>query len=132
MSLVLNFGNLKNCKYHKKLIHFNHQANLNSFQGTRKLYFMHYSCVVIILFNTGFKKSVFSGDSFGKLVFLSFWAFCVFCLFCVEFDLGFINFLTARNNYLQSSRCQVLCIFVLVYLNQFVKTDTHHINITNI
>ena len=72
MSLVLNFGNLKNCKYHKKLIHFNHQANLNSFQGTRKLYFMHYSCVIIILFNTGFKKSVFSGDSFGKLVFLSF------------------------------------------------------------
>ena len=42
-----------------------------------KLYFMHYSCVVIILFGTGLHKSVFSAYFFGKLGFcLSvFWFF---------------------------------------------------------
>ena len=32
------------------------------------MYFTHYSCVVIILFNTGLYKSAFSTDSLGKLV----------------------------------------------------------------
>ena len=38
-------------------------------KGAMELYFMHYSCVDIILFITGLYKSAFSTDSFGKLVF---------------------------------------------------------------
>ena len=39
------------------------------FKGATKSYFTHYSCLVIILFNTGLCKSVFSTISIGKLVF---------------------------------------------------------------
>ena len=57
-------------------------------KGATKLYFTHYSCVVIVLFNTGLYKSVFSTYSFGRQVFLSFCAFSV----CFEFKVIFINF----------------------------------------
>ena len=72
------------------------QFNQNSFsfvvlKGATELYFTHYSCVVIILFNSGLYKSAFFTDSFGKLVFLC--TFCVFYLFCVELDAIFINFI---------------------------------------
>ena len=50
-------------------------CQLFTLQGAMKLYFTHYSCVVIILFNTGLYKSVFSIDSFGRL------AFCLSALF---------------------------------------------------
>ena len=76
-------------------------------KGVTKLYSTHYSCVVIILFNSSC-KSAFCTDSFGKLAFLSFWAFCVFCLLCIKFD---VSFLTLHNNYLHSTTCQVLCVF---------------------
>ena len=64
------------------------------FKGATKLFFMHYSCVVIILlflfYFTGLHKSVFSNYSFGKLV------FCLSALFvfssCSEFDVIFINY----------------------------------------
>ena len=39
------------------------------FKGATKLYFTHYSCVVIILFYTGLCRSPFSTISFRKLVF---------------------------------------------------------------
>ena len=38
-------------------------------KGATKLFFMHYSWVVIILFNTGLYKLPFSIDSFEKLAF---------------------------------------------------------------
>ena len=38
-------------------------------KGATKSYFTHYSCVIIILFNTGLCRSIFSTISFGKLVF---------------------------------------------------------------
>ena len=38
-------------------------------QEATRLYFKHYSCVVIILFNTGLYKSAYSTYSFGKLTF---------------------------------------------------------------
>ena len=41
----------------------------SSFKGAMKSYFMHYSCVVIIVFNTGLCRPAFSTISFGKLVF---------------------------------------------------------------
>ena len=41
----------------------------NSIKGATKSYFTHYSCVVIILFNTGLCRSAFSTIYFGKLVF---------------------------------------------------------------
>ena len=45
---------------------------------------MHYSLVVIILFNTDLYKSAFPTYSFKNLVFdLS--VFCIFCLLCFEF-----------------------------------------------
>ena len=37
-------------------------------KGATKLYFTHYSCVVIVLFNTSLDKSSFSTFSFEKLV----------------------------------------------------------------
>ena len=40
-----------------------------AFKGATKMYFKHYSCVVIILFNTGLCSSAFSGISFRKLAF---------------------------------------------------------------
>ena len=49
-------------------------------KGTTKLYFTHYSCVVIVLFNTGW--FAFSTISFRKLVF----RFCAFCDFCFELN----------------------------------------------
>ena len=60
---------------------------------------------------------------FSKLVILSFWAFCVFRLFCAEFDVSFINFLTLHIRWLHSKRYQFVCVFVLNYLKQLVKTD---------
>ena len=42
------------------------------FKGATKSYFTHYSCVVIILFNTGLSRSAFSKIYFGKLVFYVF------------------------------------------------------------
>ena len=61
-----------------------------------KLYLMHSSCAVIILFNAEviiLLNSAFSViHSFKKLVFrLS--AFYVFCFFCFELDITLVNFL---------------------------------------
>ena len=47
------------------------------FKGAKKLHFVHYLCVVIILFNTGLYKSTFSTDSFWKLVFCFSAPFCI-------------------------------------------------------
>ena len=64
--------------------------NLIWLKGATKLYFTHYSCVVIILFSTRLYQSVFSTYSFGKLV------FCLSALFmfsaCSEFDVTVLNF----------------------------------------
>ena len=66
-------------------------ANLNStnFKGATKLYF---SCVTIILFNTGLYKFSLSTYFFGKTVFRSSAHFVFSVLFCVEFELTFTNF----------------------------------------
>ena len=47
------------------------EKSLSRVKGATKLYFMHYSCVVIILFSTGLCKSAFSTYSFGKTKLLS-------------------------------------------------------------
>ena len=57
-------------------------------KGAAKLYFTHYLCVVIILFNTGLYKSVFSTYLFGKLIVLSFCAYCVYFFYVVLVDTG--------------------------------------------
>ena len=70
------YHNLDLCNLYQKLW-------LESFSGIQKLQyqillkelrncFTHYSCVLIILFNTDLNNSVFSTYSFGKLVFLLF------------------------------------------------------------
>ena len=85
-------------------------------------YFVQCGFIEVCIFYRFFWKTSF-------LVFL--WAFCVFYLFCVEFDARFIvNFLTLHNRCLQNNRCQVLCVFVLTYLKQFVKTDTRYKNLS--
>ena len=43
-----------------------------TFKGATKSYFTHYSCVVIVFFNTDLCRSAFSTVSFRKLVFLCF------------------------------------------------------------
>ena len=80
----------------------------------------------------GFIKVCIFFQFFWKARFLVFlWAFCIFCLFCVEFDVSFIvNFLALHKRCLQSSRCQLFYVFVLFYLKQFFKTDTHHKNVS--
>ena len=45
------------------------------FKGAAKSYFMHYSCVVIVLFNTALCRSAFSMVPFRKLVFFVFLCF---------------------------------------------------------
>ena len=53
-----------------------------------KFYFMHYLCVVIILFNTDLYKPAFPTYPFENLVFrLS--VFSIFCLFYFELDVIF-------------------------------------------
>ena len=56
----------------------NHVINFGLKEAT-KLYFTHYSYVVIILFNKCLYRFVFSTYSFGKLV--SFVSLRIFCLF---------------------------------------------------
>ena len=56
--------------------------------------------------------------------------FSAFCVFCVELDVSFIKFLALHNHCLHNSRFQVFCVFVLTYLKQFVRKDTHHKNLT--
>ena len=75
--------------HHTKQLLF--ALNRSSFKGTTKLYFTHYSCAVIILFNTGLSKSAFSTYLFRKLVVLSYCTFCVYIL-CIECDVIFLNF----------------------------------------
>ena len=92
---------LEACFFWHELIFFQKVYSANSIteelllKGAKKLYFTYYSCVVIILLNTGLYKSAFSTNSFRKLIFcLSALFVCVFCLLCVDFDLIFINFVT--------------------------------------
>ena len=48
---------------------FDELKEVKYFKGAMKLYFKHYSCVVIVLFNTSLCRSAFSTVSFRKLVF---------------------------------------------------------------
>ena len=59
-----------------------------AFREATKLHFMHFSCMVIILFNTDLRKSAFTIYSFKKVVFRLF-VFYVFCLFYFEFYIIF-------------------------------------------
>ena len=65
-------------------------------KGARKFYFMHYSCMVIILLITDLYKSTFSTYSFKKLVFC-FSVFCIFFLLCCELEVNFIDLLRTRS-----------------------------------
>ena len=62
----------------------------SAFKGATKLYFTHYSCVVIVLFNKGLYSSVFS------TILLENQSFCLSAFFvfsaCSEFDVMFMNF----------------------------------------
>ena len=58
---------------------------LQYIKGATKLYFMYYSCVVIILFSTRLYRSAFSTYAFGKTRFL---CFCVL-VFRVSVTLAF-------------------------------------------
>ena len=58
-------------------------------KGATKFYFMHYSCMVIILLITDLYKSTFSTYSFKKLVFC-FSVFCIFFLLCCELEISFV------------------------------------------
>ena len=61
----------------------------SEFKGATKLYFMHCSYEVIILFNTGLYKSGFATDFFGKLFFV----FLRLCFLPVTCRI-FVNFIT--------------------------------------
>ena len=70
------------------------EKSLSRVKGATKLYFMHYSCVVIILFSTGLCKSAFSTYSFGKTRFS---LFC-FLVFHVSISLVFIFLFCVLNS----------------------------------
>ena len=59
-------------------------------KGATKLHFSHYF-VVIILFNTGLYKSVFSNNSFGKLFFFFDFLRFLFSAYS-EFDVSSLTF----------------------------------------
>ena len=59
-------------------------------KGAAKLYFMYYSCVVIILLNTELYKSAFPIYSFKNLI-LRLSVFCIIRLYCFELDVIFID-----------------------------------------
>ena len=80
------------------------------FKGATKLYFTHYSCVVIILLITDLYKSAFSIYSLGNQF------FCLSALFvltaCSDFDNSSWTFLKhLYNNYLRS-RCKLMDWFL--------------------
>ena len=79
-----------------EIFYLNYELFINAaktvFKGAMKLYFMHYLCVIIVLFTTDLYKSGFSTCSLKKLGFF-FSVFCVFCLFCFELEFLSINFL---------------------------------------
>ena len=62
------------------------------FKGAAKLYFVHFSCVDMITFDTDLYKTAFSVYSCKKLLFIL-TVFYVFRLFCFEFDVIFVDFL---------------------------------------
>ena len=92
--------------------------NLDEVNGATKLYFMHYSCVVIILLSTSLYKSVFSTYSFCKTRFSS---FCVLAFYV------FIS-LVLRFYYFCSSFC-IQChlkrlnniLYICFYKNHVIK-----------
>ena len=96
-------------------------------KGATKFYFTHDSCVVIILFNTGLYKSVFSTYSFGKLVFLSLCLFCVFCcLFWIWRNLNIYIIII----YIVGVRYSVFFLTYHFSIKQFVRIDTLQENLT--
>ena len=111
----------------KKSIKFFKIIIVSQFKGATKLYSTFHVlcirvCVVIILFNGFIIKVCIFYHFFEKLVVLVFLrAFRVFYLFCVKFVVRFVDCLTLHNHCLHSDRRQVLCVFVLTYLKQFVK-----------
>ena len=85
------------------------------FKGATKLFFTHYSCVVIIFSSTGISKSAFSTYYFGILVFyLS--VFCVFCNMRFEFDVLY--------NHCSYKHHLAICNFVLTSYKLFLFVKT--------
>ena len=79
-----------------------------------KLCFMHYFCVVIILFNTGLYKSAISTYSFEKLSFSFFVFSVVLCLFCIlNFDIILIRLRNSYVNHYLSKCHQQFCSYFL-------------------
>ena len=70
------------------------EKSLSRVKGATKLYFMHYSCVVIILFSASLCKSAFSTDSIGKTRF----SFFCFLVFHVSISLVFIFLFYVLNS----------------------------------
>ena len=91
-------------------------------KGATKSNFTHYSCVVIVLFNTSLYRSAFSTVSFGKLFFKS---FCVFCVFCFEStvlnqDIKICVIMLCK---LALQFCYVFCFVLTLYKNPpFINT----------
>ena len=86
-----------------------------------KMYFPHYSRVVIILFNLGLYKFAFSIYSLEKLVFLSFWVFFYFLLVVYfKFDIIF-------KRCVYHTRCSV--ILFSLYKNYMQKQIFYHQNL---
>ena len=106
----------------------------NLFKGATKLYFTHYSCVVIILFNTGLCSSAFSTISFWKLVFCLF-VLSVFFVWVKCFEpRHFCNHHLKRSNYYvilfslykNSRRSQRRCsIKKLLKISQYSKESNY-------
>ena len=87
------------------------------FKGATKFYFTHYWCVVIVLFNTSFCKSVFYADSFGKLFFYPSVLFLLcWILFKLHLHCTIIVYTVG---------IRVVCIFVLTYSLKEISCYKH-------
>ena len=71
---------------------------LQSINGATKSHFAHYSCWVIILFNTGLCRSTSSTISFGKLV----------------FRVSVLSMFFVLNQMFWISLCYLLCYLILL------------------
>ena len=104
--------------------------NKKLFKGATKLYFMHYSCVVIILFNTDLYKSEFVTYFFRKTSFSSFCAlYFLFIPFRTRCNIWVNNFLI--NSYV--TKCTAILFslhtWIIIWTRNVIRNITTNISV---
>ena len=107
------------------------------------MYFTHYSCVIMIIFNTGLYKSAFSAYSFGKLVFVvcrflyflpvlcqirrdlcKRYNFCIITVFIVGINNSVFMFSLIKRIY--KNNCRMIKIWLQLLQNSIYVKNVEH------